>query len=119
MRTFVANLVLAVAAAILALTGAASAQQSPRSFDAGKFFEELNNRGVNTKGIDGQKFFDELANRGVNSKTPLDGKKFFEELANRGVNVKGVDGNVVLGELQDSGVILPDMVLINRPQIKQ
>ena len=109
MQKFMRELTIAAAIGFMAVTTAANAQQ-PQRFDGGKFFEELSNRGVNTKGIDGNKFFEEISNRGVNSKNPIDGNKFFEELSNRGVNTKGIDGNKFFEELSNRGVSLPDMV---------
>ena len=63
MNRFATKLAVAAAAGMIAFAGAASAQQ--QKFDGNKFFEELSNRGVATKGIDGNKFFEELSNRGV------------------------------------------------------
>jgi hypothetical protein len=111
MKKLMLKFVAAAALGALALTGVASAQQK---FDGAKFFDEIANRGVNTKGIDGNKFFEEIANRGVNSKNPIDGAKFFEELSNRGVNTKGIDGNKFFEELSNRGVKLPEMVTIKK-----
>src|SRR5262245_40666715 len=105
----VIKIISAVALGAFCLAATASAQTG-RSFDAGKFFEEINNRGVNTKGIDGYKFFEDIANRGVSSNNPIDGNKFFEELSNRGVNTAGFDGNKFFEELSNRGVSMPDMV---------
>ena len=115
MTKLVTKLAIAATVGLLAIGGPANAQQKA-GFDGNKFFEELSNRGVNTKGVDGAKFFEELSKRGVNSTAPIDGAKFFEELANRGVKIDGIDGNRLLGELRERGVIMPDMVLVNRPK---
>ena len=112
MQKFVAKMAAAAAIGLFALTGVANAQQKAEAFDAKKFFEELDNRGVSTKGFDAAKFFEEINNRGVNSKNPIDGNKFFDELANRGVNTKGFDGNKFFEELNNRGVKLPDMVMM-------
>src|SRR5262245_53193276 len=107
MRKF--SMLSVAAVGVLAFSGLALAQGAPK-FDGNKFFEEIANRGVNTKGIDGNKFFEDIANRGVNSKNPIDGNKFFEEMANRGVNTKGIDGNKFFEEMASRGVKMPDMV---------
>ena len=58
----------------LAFSASVGGQQS-QSFNGNKFFEELSNRGVNTKGIDGNKFFEELSNRGVSMPDMVKPKK--------------------------------------------
>jgi hypothetical protein len=68
---------IAIAAAIGFLTfGGGASAQGKAEFDARKFFEEIDSRGVNTKGIDGNKFFEEISSRGVSSKEMFDGKKW-------------------------------------------
>ncbi len=102
------------ALALAVLTLAAVAQPSEKTFDGRKFFEELASRGIDTKGVDGNKFFEEIAGNGARSRSPIDGARFFEELQRRGVAIKDIDGERLLGEMRQRGVMMPDMVLINR-----
>ena len=95
MMTHIAKPALATAVGMLALAGAANAQQRGPSFDGAVFFEELDSRRVTVKVID------------LNM--------FFEELANRSVKIEGLDRSGLFVELKAGGVTLPEMVLVNRP----
>lgn len=111
------RMVLATSFALLTLalmTVASVAQKGEPAFDGRKFFEELNKRGVDTKGVDGKAFFDELAGRGMSAKAPVDVNKFIGELRTRGVAIGDIDGNRLFGEMRERGVLMPDMLLINR-----
>jgi hypothetical protein len=94
---------------LIACMGVANAQGTKAPFDAQKFWEEMENRGVQAKGIDANKFWEEMETRG--SKGPTTPKEFFAELQKKGAQItdKNFDADKFWEDMERRGVKMPPL----------